>query len=60
LLVASLVISGIVNNGPLIVALSGLRGAATACSIPAAQVILTTRYYGQGKQERSQLALASA
>jgi MFS family permease len=49
LLVASMVISGIVSNGPLIVALSGLRGAATACSIPAAQAILTTRYYGQGK-----------
>jgi MFS family permease len=49
LLVASIVISGIVSNGPLIVALSGLRGAATACSIPAAQAILTTRYYGQDK-----------
>jgi MFS family permease len=49
LLVASMVISGIVSNGPLIVALSGLRGAATACSIPAAQAILTTRYYGQDK-----------
>src|SRR5262249_51662640 len=49
LLIASFVLSPIVSSGPLILALSGLRRAATACSIPAAQAILTTRYYGQGR-----------
>src|SRR5262249_6872275 len=49
LLVASIITFGIASSAPLILALAGLLGAAAACSIPAAQAILTTRYDGQDR-----------